>query len=68
MAAGKELQCQGLGPAGNKAPHCRSLTPPSRWDGEEKIHHNARESGQGQGGITRQLWSQAKNRLDLGEK
>ena len=29
-------QCRGLGPAGNKAPRSHSLTPPPRWDGEEK--------------------------------
>ena len=57
--------CRGLGPAGNKAPHSRSLTPPQR-DRKEKIQQKACRSRQGQGRITHQLWSQTKNRLDLG--
>ena len=60
-------QCRGLGPAGNKAPHGRSLAPPSRWDGEEKNATKGCEWRQGQGGITHQLRSQA-NQTRLGEK
>ena len=60
--------CRGLGPAGSKAPCSRSLTPPAQRDGEEKIQQKAHELRQGQGGITHQLWLQAKTRLNLGKK
>lgn len=38
------------------------------WNGEEKMQQQAKRLRQGQGGLTRQIWSQAKDRLCSGEQ
>ena len=61
-------QCRGLSPAGNKAPRSRSLTPPPRWDREEKIQQKklVGQDKDREGSLT--TYGHRQNRLNFGEK
>ena len=60
--------CHGLGPAGNKAPRSRSLTPPPWQDGEEKIQQKKLVGWDKdrEGSLTND--GHRQNRLDLEKK